>query len=145
MRHLSANISSPQSTWTRRPISIERTGSGQEQDVRPPGPKTSDRYQYENQFWNPGFINGVRQFCVYQFFCYEIFFYLVSSYSQFLSNLLNQNLQNVKTPKRKPGSFVQRYSFKFQALIRTPYFCSLNNVDFHLRFLCKMDLRIFWL
>jgi len=37
------------------------------------------------------------------------------SYSPFLFNLLNQNLQNVKTPKRKLGSFVQRYSFKFRA------------------------------
>ena len=33
----------------------------------------------------------------------------------FFSNLLNQNLQSVKTPKRKLGSFVQRYSFKFRA------------------------------
>ena len=49
------------------------------------------------------------------YFCYEILFYLVSSYSPFLSNLLNQNLQNVKTPKRKLESFVQRYSFKFRA------------------------------
>ena len=32
------------------------------------------------------------------------------------SNLLNQNLQNVKTPKSKLGSFVQRYPFKFPAL-----------------------------
>ena len=79
-------------------------------------PKLKTWYHYENQFWNPGFINGVRQFCGYQFFCYEIFFYLVSSYSQFLSNLLNQNIKNVKTPTRELGSFVQRYSFKFRAL-----------------------------
>ena len=47
-------------------------------------------------------------------FCCEISFYLFSSYSQFLLNLLNQNLQNVKTPKRKLRRFVQQYSFKFQ-------------------------------
>ena len=46
----------------------------------------------ENQFQYPGFTNGVRQFCGFQYFCYEILFYLVSSYSPFLSNLLNQNL-----------------------------------------------------
>ena len=39
----------------------------------------------------------VRQFCGCQYFNYEIF---VSSYSPFFSNLSNQNLQNVKTPKR---------------------------------------------
>ena len=60
----------------------------------------------ENQFQYPGFTNGVRQFCGFQYFCYEILFYLVSSYSPFLSNLLNQNLQNVKTQKSKLGSFV---------------------------------------
>ena len=46
-------------------------------------------------------------FCGYQYFCYEISFYLVYSYSSFVSNLLNQNLQNVKTPKRK----LKRVSF----------------------------------
>ena len=40
----------------------------------------------------------------------------VSSYSPFFSNLSNQNLQNVKTPKRILKGFVQRYSFKFRAL-----------------------------
>ena len=43
-------------------------------------------------------------------------FYSVSSYSPFFSNLLNQNLQNVKTPTRKLESFFQRYYFKFRAL-----------------------------
>ena len=36
------------------------------------------------------------------------YYFIVSSYSQFFANLLSQNLQNVKTPKR--------YSFKFRAL-----------------------------
>ena len=40
-------------------------------------------------------------------FVYEIFFYLFPLYSPFLLNLLNQNLQNIKTPKRKLESFVQ--------------------------------------
>ena len=69
----------------------------------------------KTSYKNPGFANGVRQFCGYQYFCYEILFYLVSSYSPILSNLLNQNLQNIKTSKRKLESFVQRYSFKFRA------------------------------
>ena len=34
-------------------------------------------------------------------FLYEILYYLVSPYSPLLSNLLNQNLQNVKTPKKE--------------------------------------------
>ena len=38
-------------------------------------------YVYENQFRNPGFTNGGRQFCGYQYFCYEILFYFISSYS----------------------------------------------------------------
>ena len=42
-------------------------------------------------------LRMVRQFCGCQYFNYEIF---VSSYSPFFSNLSNQNLQNVKTPKR---------------------------------------------
>ena len=36
------------------------------------------------------------------------YYFIVSSYPQFFANLLSQNLQNVKTPKR--------YSFKFWAL-----------------------------
>jgi len=57
-------------------------------------PKTLDMViRYKNQFWNPGFTDGVRQFCGYQDFCYEIFFYLVSSYYPYFSNLLNPNLR----------------------------------------------------
>ena len=37
---------------------------------------------------------GLGSFVDINIFCYEILFYLVSSYSPFLSNLLNQNLQN---------------------------------------------------
>jgi len=67
----------------------------------------------------------------------NIFFYLVSSYSPFLSNLLNQNLQNVKTPKRKLWSFVQRYSFKFWALAAyksVRYFCVQSSLIKRIRF-----------
>ena len=73
-------------------------------------------------------MNGVKQFCGFQQFCYEIFFSFSFSYSPFLSNLLNQNLKNIKTPKRKLESFVQRYSFKFRALLL------LENVLMYLRF-----------
>ena len=59
---------------------------------------------------------GLGSFVDINIFCYEIFFCLTSSYSPFFSNLLNQHLKNVKTPKRKLESFVQRYSFKFRAL-----------------------------
>ena len=41
---------------------------------------------------------------------------LTVKYIWLWSNLLNQNIQNVKTPKGILGSFVQRYSFKFRAL-----------------------------
>ena len=77
----------------------------------PQSPKLKTGYRYENQFYNPGFTNGIKQFCGYRYFCYEIF---VSSYSPFFSNLSNKNLQNVKTPKRKLKGFVERYSFKFR-------------------------------
>ena len=46
-------------------------------------PKLKTGYRYENQFWNPGFTNGVRQLCGYQYFCNEILFYLGSLYSPF--------------------------------------------------------------
>ena len=36
--------------------------------------KLKTGYCYESQFWNPGFVHGVRQFCGYQYFCYEILF-----------------------------------------------------------------------
>ena len=44
------------------------------------------------------------------------YFFLLSffTFSIFVKSL-KSNLQNVKTPKRKLGSFVQRYSFKFRA------------------------------
>jgi len=31
--------------------------------IRPQNPKLETAYVYENQFWNPGFTNGGRQFC----------------------------------------------------------------------------------
>ena len=54
--------------------------------------KLKTGYHSENQFWNPGFTNGFTQFCGYRYFCYEILFYLVSSYFTIFSNLLNKNL-----------------------------------------------------
>ena len=42
--------------------------------------------------------------------------YLFLHILHFFSNLSNQNLQNVKTPKRILKGFVERYSFKFRAL-----------------------------
>ena len=53
--------------------------------------KLKTGYRYENHSWNPGFTNGVRQFCGYQYFSYEILFYSLSLYSPFLLNLINQN------------------------------------------------------
>ena len=35
---------------------------------------------------NPGFTDGFRQFCGYQYFCYEILYYLVSSYFPFFKS-----------------------------------------------------------
>ena len=62
---------------------------------------------------------GLGSFVDINIFVYEIFFYLFSLYSPFLLNLLNQNLQYIKTPKRKLESFVQWYSFKFWAQANT--------------------------
>ena len=45
---------------------------------------------------------------------YYLFSFFI--FSIFLLNLEDQNLQNVKPPKRKLGSFVQHYSFKFRTL-----------------------------
>ena len=67
-------------------------------------------------------MNGVRPFCGYQCFCYEIFVYLVSWYSPFLSNLLNQNLQNVKIPKRKLESSRLWYCVQVDT-ITEPWYC----------------------
>ena len=44
-------------------------------------------------------MNGLRQFCGYQYFCDEILFYLVSLYSPLFQNLLNQNLHICLDPK----------------------------------------------
>ena len=80
-------------------------------------PKLKTGYRYENQFWNPGFTNGFTQFCRYRYFCFEILFYLVSLYfTIFFESLKSKSTQ--KSPKRKLGGFVQRYSFKFRALYR---------------------------
>ena len=49
-------------------------------------------------------------------FCNEIFFLFSFSIFSIFVESLKSKLQNVKTPKRKRGSFVQRYSFKFRAL-----------------------------
>ena len=46
---------------------------------------------------------------VMKYFLFSFFIFSI------LSNLLNQNLHKVKTPKRKLESFVQQYSFKFRA------------------------------
>ena len=42
---------------------------------------------------------GFVSFVDIKIFCYEILFHLVSLYSPFLLNLLNQNLQNGKSQK----------------------------------------------
>ena len=51
--------------------------------------KLKTGYRYENQFWNPGFTDGFRQFCGYQYFCYEILCYLVSHILHFFESLKN--------------------------------------------------------
>ena len=79
-------------------------------------PKLKTKYRYENQLWNPGFKNGVMgSFVDINIFIWTVF-YLISSYSPFFKISLIKIYTNVKTPKRKLGSFVQRYSFKFRAL-----------------------------
>ena len=50
-------------------------------------PKTQDRISLKSQFYNLGFKNGDRQFCRYQYFHYEILYYLVSSCSPFFKSL----------------------------------------------------------
>ena len=58
--------------------------------------KLKTGYRYENQFWNPGFTKGVRQFCEYQYFCFDQFFYLVSPYSPSLNSKSTQMLRPQK-------------------------------------------------
>ena len=60
-------------------------------------PKLKTVYRYETQFCNPSFTNGVWQFRGFQYFCYEIWIYLVSS----CSLLLNQNLHKCKQETRE--------------------------------------------
>ena len=83
-------------------------------------------YRCKNQFQNP---SGVWQFCGYQYFSFEILFNLIYSYSPFFRISLIKIYTNVKTPKRKLGSFVQRYSFKFRALDHhyNPLQCTRSN------------------
>ena len=55
-------------------------------------PKLKTGYRNNNQFWNPGFANGVRQSCGYQYFLlWNIILFIFFIFSTFL-NLLNQNL-----------------------------------------------------
>ena len=79
-------------------------------------PKLKTGYRYENQLWNPGFTNGVRQFCGYQYFGKNVILFSYFIFSIF-SNLSNQFLHKCLTPKRKLKNFVQPYSFKFRALL----------------------------
>ena len=63
--------------------------------------KTAGIASYENQFWNPGFTNGLRQFGGYEYLILFSFFVF-----SIFTNLWNQIYTNVKTPKRKLGRFV---------------------------------------
>ena len=49
------------------------------------------------------------------------YYYIQFVYILIFLNFLKKTYTNVKTPKRKLGSFVQRYSFKFRALTK-PHF-----------------------
>ena len=56
------------------------------------------------------------QFCEYQYFVMKYFVINFFKFSIFFKISVIKIYTNVKTPKRKLGSFVLRYSFKFQAL-----------------------------
>ena len=57
----------------------------------------------ENQFWNPGFTNGIRQICGYQCFCCVILFYLVCLYSPYFSISYIKSTHMLKPLKGKLG------------------------------------------
>ena len=67
-------------------------------------PKLKTGYRYENQFWNPGFTNGFTQFCRYRYFCFEILYYLVSSYfTIFFESLKSKSTQIIRPKKGNSG------------------------------------------
>ena len=63
-------------------------------------PKFKTEYRSQNQFLNPGFTNGVRQFCEYQYFCYEIPFYSVCLYSPFHFEYLKSKSTQMISPQK---------------------------------------------
>ena len=77
-------------------------------------PKLKMECSNETRYRKPSFMNGVKQFCRYQYFCQEKLFYAVSSHSLFVFWFLKLK---VLTSKRKLGGFVQRYSLQFSYLI----------------------------
>jgi len=58
---------------------------------------------------------GLGSFVDINIFVMKYYFILFLHILHFFLNLLNQNLNKRKDPKRKLVSFVQRYSFKFRA------------------------------
>ena len=89
--------------------SMQYQVQGLPQRMRLLSPKLKTGYSYKNQFWNPSFKNGVRQFCGYQYFCYKILFYLVFFiFPSIFRIFLIKIYKNVKTPKRN--------SFKFRKI-----------------------------
>ena len=75
-------------------------------------PKLKTGYRYENQLWKPDFKNDATQFCGY----FVMIYFLINFFIFSIILNLFKIYTNVKTPKKKLESFVQRYSFKFRAL-----------------------------
>jgi len=61
-------------------------------------------YRYENQFKYPGITNGGRQFCEYQNFCNEIFFFFsLFIISIFFESLKSKSKQMLGSQKGNSG------------------------------------------
>jgi len=94
-------------------------------------PKLKTGYRYENQFWNPGFTNGLTQFCRYRYFCFKILYYLVSSYfTIFFESLKSKSTQIIRPQK---GTLIiwsiSIYSLKYQG--STTVGCRANEIKNH--------------
>ena len=67
------------------------------------------------------FPNGVRQVCGYQYFCHEILFYLVSSYSQFFRISLIKIYTNANYPRELTLEFLSTILFKISGFVKRNY------------------------
>ena len=66
--------------------------------LQSPSPKLKTESCCENQFWHPGFTNGVRQFCGYYYF----FLWNIILFSSFIFSIFFKSLKSIFTQMLRP-------------------------------------------